>query len=291
MTTGATTPARGWTLRTLRPDEELRAVFGMSRDDIWIGGAHGTLLHTQDGGKHFQQARLDGDEAIVSIWAAKPDDVWVLGEHRVHRVDGGTLATLSVPLDYGQMDYRVEGRISGGSTSDVWIATGGEELVHTRDGGTSWTRVDFNGLGNSSDVWARSIAEIWVNLMFCVQHSSDSGATWTLMGGCGEDHYHVRGAGVRDVWVFTLYGPDVSVDNGLTWQGPEWQVGSPDLWRDVSPTGDGAAWGATTTGLWWGSSTGKWRRVLANGDLRALWASGPHDVWAVGSRGTILHGG
>jgi photosystem II stability/assembly factor-like uncharacterized protein len=255
---------------------------------VWIGGTRGTLLRTRDGGKTFARATLEGGEGVASIWALSPDDVWVVGEHRVHRLHAGTTrATLSVPLD-----NHGEARVSGSSASDVWIASG--ELAHTTDGGTSWTSIELG----TRDVWTHSASDVWVDVPFGVQHSTDAGARWapaTLLIS-EEDSFHVRGRGAAEVWIFgAMSGPSSSTDGGATWK-PQRLPGSGGklglvTWSDLWPSGVGAALAATSAGLWSGSATGPWRRVLATGEVSALWASGPGDVWAVGRRGTILHGG
>jgi hypothetical protein len=110
-----------------------------------------------------------------------------------------------------------------------------------------------------------------------------------------EDDFHLRGSGPGDVWIvgFAL-GPKHSVDGGATWQedgppnplGPGWK---PPFFSDFWSIGGGWAWTATNFGVWVRPGKTPWVRLLETGDMAALWASGPGDVWAVGRAGRVLH--
>ena len=285
-------PGARWTLRSAEGGEDLRAVFGTGRSDVWIGGAGGTLLRSGDGGKTFQRTRLEGGESIASIWAASPDVVWVLGEHHVHRIENDdTLATLSARLD-----NHGEGRVWGTTPADVWIASG--TLAHTGDGGASWVPVDLGSAAAATDVWARSPSDVWVTVPFGVRHSTDGGRTWapTTLLISVEDSFHVRGAGTADVWILgTIEGPAVSSDGGTSWKlqglGAR-RPGSvaPVTWADLWPTAS-TAWAATSAGVWSRSAGGPWQRALGTYDISAIWAREPGDVWAVGRGAIVLRGG
>ena len=295
--------AARWTGHASGTTETLVAVFGTSADDVWIGGERGTVLRTRDRGRTFRSFVLEGDEPVASIWGAGPDDVWVLGEHHVHRVlHGDTLATLSVKLDAEGRSGA--GRIRGASPADVWIAIGA--LVHTVDGGATWTsshgcrRVSgcMTGRAGAEEVWTSAPLDVWAaGPWFFVARSVDGGKTWehsTYTPGM-EDDFHLRGSGPGDVWIvgFAL-GPKHSVDGGATWQedgppnplGPGWK---PPFFSDFWSIGGGWAWTATNFGVWVRPGKTPWVRLLETGDMAALWASGPGDVWAVGRAGRVLH--
>lgn len=290
--TSAPRPSPRWTLRIAEAGADQRAVFGTSRSDVWIGSANGSLLRTRDGGTTFQRARLDDGEGVTSIWAVDPNDVWVLGEHHLHRIENGALlATLSARLD-----NHGHGRVWGVSANELWIASG--RLVHTDDSGASWTPLDLGAAQATSDVWARSRSDVWVEVPFGVLHGTDAGATWapTSLLISVEDSFHVRGAGASEVWIVGAFGgPAVSENGGASWRRselPSRRSGAPPTttWTDLWPTA-GAVWAATSAGLWSRMRSGPWQRALETRDVSSLWASGPNDVWAVGRMGQILHGG
>jgi hypothetical protein len=292
-----------WTAHASGTTEVLGVVFGTSADDVWIGGEQGTVLRTRDRGKTFRSFTLEGDEPVLSIWGAGPEDVWVLGQHAVHRVlHGDTLATLSVKLE-GE-GYGGAGHVRGTSAADVWLATGA--LVHTVDGGATWSSTHgcsrvlgcMPGRDGAADLWTSSPLDVWAaGFWFFVTHSVDGGKTWehaTYTPGMEED-FHLRGSGPGDVWIVGFHlGPTHSLDGGATWQeerppnpsGPSW---TPPFYNDFWSSGGGWAWAATNFGVWVRPGKTPWVRMLDTGDIAALWASGPGDLWAVGKAGRVLH--
>ncbi|HEY8090990.1 MAG TPA: hypothetical protein VIF09_24175, partial [Polyangiaceae bacterium] len=214
--TAASSKARGarWSTRSAGTTDALRAVFGTSRSDVWIGSDGGELLRTQDGGRTFWRADIGED--IVSLWGDGPDDVWVLGKRHAYRVRGGTrLARLSVEGDFS--------RIAGTSATDVWIAAG--ELLHTSDGGATFQHVDPDPhVRRTDEVWASSASDVWATVPFLVVHSGDGGRTWarTSLAISSEDDFRLRGS-PTDLWIIGYrLGPSRSTDGGLTWheEGP-----------------------------------------------------------------------
>ncbi|HEX3344555.1 MAG TPA: hypothetical protein VHS09_08265 [Polyangiaceae bacterium] len=272
-----------WSTRAPGTSEALHAIFGTGRGDVWIGGEEGTLLRTHDGGRTFARATVG--EAVVALWGAGPDDVWVLGRRHLYRVrQGNRLARLSVEADFH--------RLWGTSPADVWIAAG--VLVHTADGGTTFTRADPDPrTRRTDDVWASATAGVWATVPFSVVHSADAGKTWAhaSLPVASEDDFRLRGS-ATDAWIVGYRGgPWRSTDGGLTWRDdgppPVTDVTKARFWVDLWSTGD-RAWAVTSDAIWARSEKAPWARVLKTPKVEAVWASGPDDVWAVGDAGLVV---
>jgi photosystem II stability/assembly factor-like uncharacterized protein len=274
---------QGWTSCASGTTEKLVAVFGTSERDVWIGGDQGTVLRTGDRGNTF--ARTSLGEPVVAIWAAGPEDVWVVGAHHVHRVLRGTsLATLSVDGEF----YRA----SGTSALDVWIAGG--PLLHTADGGVTWSQPSPNNrVRGTEELYASSPLDVWASVVFGVVHSVDGGKTWqraTLVISV-EEAFRLRGS-ADDVWIVGYnIGPARSTDGGATWQNEDLPGLLPmavPFWTDLWSAGGGWAWAATSAGVWVRPGRLPWARILGADDIVAVWSTGPLDTWAVGQAGRIL---
>jgi photosystem II stability/assembly factor-like uncharacterized protein len=273
-----------WSTRAAGTGEALSAVFGTSRNDLWIGSDGGGLLRTKDGGRTFARAEIG--EAVVALWGAGPDDLWVLGKRHAYRVRGGTsLATLSV-----EGDFR---RVSGISATDVWIAAG--ELLHTTDGGATFRHADPDShVRRTDEVWAKSPTDVWATIPFGAVRSADGGRTWahSSLVVSSEDDFRLRGS-PTEIWIIGYrLGPSRSTDGGLTWReeglAPSTDVGRQRYWVDLWSTGSWA-WAATDKEILVRAGKTPWARSLDARGLRAIWAGGPDDVWAVGDAGMVLH--
>ena len=103
----------------------LRAAWGSSSTDLWVGGTDGTIYHSDGTG---WTAALTGLGSIARITGTSPTDVWTFGVDGAHHYDGATWTTYPPPGSLG---------FTGGAIVDgvVWALTddGIYRLV-----GTSW---------------------------------------------------------------------------------------------------------------------------------------------------------
>ena len=284
---------KGWRRLSFGTPSALGAisVSASNADDVWIVGTEGTILHTADHGKTFDQCPIAAREDLTSVWAASSDDVWILGrEHVFHIEKGSTLATLSVTLQThcGTGLNAVFGR----PPSDVWIANGA--LLHTKDGGTTWHDVQPCGAaledGCAAEI-AGAATELWTDCPFIAAGSHDGGATWPSSSWQPhtEEQMHVA-VSIDDVFVVGQNSGEVgrSVDHGVTWSMESLGKGPFDrhFWS-VWSAGHGWAW-ILADGVWGRHGTLPWVRELPEGMVRALGGRDEKDVWAVGDSGLIL---
>lgn len=161
-----TSTTRAWQWANPRPTgEALYGVGGTSKDDVWVVGAHGTVLHWD--GKILSAPYAGSWESTYKgVWTSGPNDVWVFGTRgssteivrwngtswsEQHGLDGRTLVTVSagsskrliVVTDDPQAETLWEYRRDSGS----WAALGESDPVITGTANDVW--VDANG-----DAWA-----------------------------------------------------------------------------------------------------------------------------------------
>ena len=68
-------------------DNHLLSVFGFSKDDIFVGGAEGTMLHFN--GEKWESMDLNGRWAIKIIWVATSDNLFAVAtDGRILHYDG-----------------------------------------------------------------------------------------------------------------------------------------------------------------------------------------------------------
>jgi photosystem II stability/assembly factor-like uncharacterized protein len=168
-------------------------------DHGWIVGQDGLILHTADGGKSWQRQKSGTDRYLFHVTALDRNRAWVVGDRSVFATttDGGkTWRTRK--LETGE---DVAGGISIATADpvfyDVWFAnamTGwisGEfgRLLHTTDGGRTWTEqhevlmgdeffdvLDLPTLFGMSFVNAREGIAVGIDAR--IARTWDGGTTW-----------------------------------------------------------------------------------------------------------------
>jgi photosystem II stability/assembly factor-like uncharacterized protein len=139
----------------------------------WAVGQHGTIVHTDDGGKTWkQQSNLKYDEGshLFGIHAIDSKTAWAVGEwgSRIFTRDGGRTwedHSLTISFDHPQfvwLDTRDQGRVRDGEKvyEDVglnnvyclpdrpekcWIVGEFGYIFNSEDMGVTWTRSEIEG--------------------------------------------------------------------------------------------------------------------------------------------------
>ena len=252
-----------WDGARLRPrasgtPEHLYALWGSGPDDVWAGGAKGTLLHKDSSGWTLQAAVTSED--LKFIWGSGPNDVWAGGEVGPFLHYDGTRWS-STPRPSAAPFTR----IWGASSSDVWVMA--------------------SGWGNG--VW-RWNGAAWNEVSFSVPNVIENTALYSLWG-----------SGPNDVWL-------LGIDNDwqasvFHWDGAQW--GSPHVFAGVKEfAGRKSIWASGPNDVWAAIADGELRHFdgtswsepapgpLPSGHyVHAFGGPGAAQVWAVGSRGLVLH--
>lgn len=306
-----------WSVVASGTAQELYRVWGSGPSDVWAVGARGTILHWNCAAWSVVTSGTAQD--LYGVWGSGPSDVWAVGaQGTILHFDGSAWspATSDTPLSSGV--YGVWGSGAG----DVWAVGDEGTLLHWN--GSTWsntgsalpsgTTQTFNGVWGSgpADVWAvgspsckaAGFGQICSNGN--VQHWN--GSAWSVapigtnrglagVWGSGPDDVWAVGAGSPGALILHSYGSAWSVvspsnlnyaANGVWGSGPSdvWVVGFAGLF---GAQGRGGPLLPTGTILHWNGCD--WSAAVMNSalSLRAVWGSGPGDVWAVGSAGAILH--
>ena len=253
----------------------------------WAVGTAGAIRHSVDGGATWAAQALGTKTAFEQVEAPSARDAWVLGTTRPPGGDsvfmrtsdaGASWTTISPPKAFWPLTMRF---LSG---QEGWAAGWGPkvaEVVHTEDGGTTWTRTALKGAGGALLPLAMDFTDaqhgwlvgtLFSNGSSLVLRTQDGGATWALAADAFRDEM--------------LSGVDfIDQDHG-------WVAG-----QDVWSTGDGGAtWKRDVAGFGWGSAVAAvdaghvWAGADGYGIVSTVDAAGdtaPPTTMSVGARGWV----
>lgn len=245
------------------------SIWGSSDNNIWSGGAAGTLQRWD--GTRWTRIPVVYSGAITSIYGSGANDVWFGREDGDYLRWDGSRLSLNVINSIGT----VRG-IWGASATNYWII-GSEGLAH----GTA-----LSNAASGNAIWGSSSSDLWVvSDKGRAVHSG--GFLWTSVATTtGEDLLSVSGSGSRDVWAVGTNGTILHY-NGTAFS----KVPSPKTTTlfAVASRGPSDAWiaGADGTILHWDGSS--WVAVTSptTQSLLGVWL-GPSSVWMVGVNGVTI---
>ena len=215
-----------------KQDLTLFDVFFVSKDEGWVSGAAGTILHTKDGGNSWT-AELGGDpqsqgEELKHLFFTNATHGWAQSWNTMFRSTDG------------ENWQQVSGDFRGDAffVSDVkGFRTVGGRMYATQNGGTSWKEVfachakmEVEGLTQekSCDVWVLQFPSARVGYAMgdkrIVEKTEDGGASWKVLVGPEEpDDQRVWAAFFldEDTGYAARSGTNLyrTTDGGQTWQG------------------------------------------------------------------------
>jgi photosystem II stability/assembly factor-like uncharacterized protein len=265
----APTGAPAWRWENPRiPVADLNGVWGSSLTDVYAVGERGTILHTRDGGRTWSVEGSGTTNDLYAVWGSGADDVFVVGYLGtiLHSTDGGSTWT---PQQSGK--WKNLNGVWGSGKGDVYITdhTGG--VLHSTDSGATW-KGRKSGADELHGIWGRGKDDIY---LVGNDHTND---------GCGKGDDHCMGYTPRGAVLH-------STDGGKTWS------------HETTKTVPHAIWGTGPHRFIAGSAELELHDTLHHVDdddettdsapidkyMFALWGTGPGDVFAVGTEGTILH--
>ncbi|MEV2243332.1 oxidoreductase [Streptomyces sp. NPDC049970] len=253
--------ARGWTLTGTGTDARFRGLAAVGRDAAWVAGSGGTVLRTEDGGRHWldvSPAAADGLEfRDIEAFDRRRAVALAIGEGEASRVfrteDAGRTWAESFRNDDSRAFYDCltffDSR-HGLAMSDP--VDGRFRILSTSDGGRSWRVLPDAGMpaaqpgeagfaasgqclvsAGRGDVWLATGGAATARLL----HSRDRGLNWTETAAgipAGDPARGVFGVAFRDRTHGIAVGGDYREDQA-----------SPDA---ASVTGDGGrSWHRATT--------------------------------------------
>jgi hypothetical protein len=121
---GAVAP--GWIGIDSQTKQDLLAVWGSSKDDIWTVGRRGTIRRYLAGAPSWEVVQAGATEDLHGVWGSAEDDVWVVGDYgTILHFDGTGWQISKAALPVGVKPHLYG--VWGSAKDDVWIV--GEGIV------------------------------------------------------------------------------------------------------------------------------------------------------------------
>jgi hypothetical protein len=269
----------------------LYSVWGSSATDVWVVGVDAGVLHND--GIGWSASPL-GTGPLICVHGTGPNDVWAVGWTDTLHYDGHAWSDRSLGLDAGLVTVWAR------TTDDVWGASEDDTLYHwSPASGWTWSYKLSSDSELSPDFrvsfWGSGPGDVYAGGWGVPAHFD--GGTWGPVptktslgiGSPFEAGAHFWGTGPNNVYGDVGNGEIFIWDGSGTWQfisklggvTPIGIAGSGpnDVWvidREYSGAfhWDGAQWTMTQLPTSW---------------LHSLTVPDPHNVWAVGDNGQILH--
>jgi photosystem II stability/assembly factor-like uncharacterized protein len=221
----STTGGAAWTPAHVADVVHPSVVHFVGTSDGWAGsgaygGTTGKLIHTTDGGRHWQ-VQLSGPSVSALSFADLENGWAIVGGAVYHTTDGGAdwAPQASAPQTTWVTALTAQSAVVG-APATYWRIGG---LSHTSDGGVTWqsdvsAADDYFGtlaglqFVDASHGWA-------VGSSGGILATTDSGATWTAQSsGTTQDLTGVHFAGPANGWAVGLQGAIVHTsDGGVSW--------------------------------------------------------------------------
>ncbi len=271
----------------------LRAIWGRSASELWIGGDEGLYHGTgpSPGAITFAPSALEGGArvSIRSIWGASASDVWAVGERAddevasgavLHLVDGGATWALD-PASANGIAYS---HVWGSPGAGVWIAgqrpMPGERppwwppelevaVLQRSPGANAFAEAAVPGLPEPDPAAGR------MESIYAAAATSDT--TMLVLGRIGAGRPALWRAATADggktfTWTYAFDGGYVDpVYRGVS------GVAANDVWA-VGDYGRVRHWNGTE----WSPAAITVTKMPVVDPFRAVWTGGTSDVWFVG---------
>ncbi len=232
------------------PRDKFYDVAFVGKDNVWIVGYPGKILHSPDGGKTWELQPGGVDEALFAVSFVDTFTGWIVGRSGIvlHTENGGdTWQTQNSGIKEPLFDVYFVDKKEG------WAVGYFGTIIHTQDGGKSWRRQQIEGDASLNGVSFVGRQEGWIaGESGYILHTADGGENWVN-----------QESGVKS----TLF--DISFIDKMN----GWAVGSKGA---ILQTEDGGkSWEAEESGV--------------EDHLLGIFFRGDK-LWLVGMNGTVLKG-
>lgn len=107
----------------------LRAVWGASPTEVWVGGESGLVLHGEEsaGATTFTPVAIDTSQTVTRIRGSSPADVWLLADGAYHLTaatagSASPFVAVTVPSSFGDAVAFTRITAVWGTAADTWFA-------------------------------------------------------------------------------------------------------------------------------------------------------------------------
>jgi hypothetical protein len=147
----------GWTAQTL-PNGlcncQFFSVWGSGPADIYVTGALGILLHTDNKGVNWSALSTGRNDFYTGIWGSGPMDVYLVGPAGIyHSTDAG--------LTWPKIVQGSFNAIWGSGPNDVYAVGSPGLIVHSTDGGRTFPVEPSNTNSALTSVWGSGPSDVW----------------------------------------------------------------------------------------------------------------------------------
>jgi photosystem II stability/assembly factor-like uncharacterized protein len=223
LVAGVATASPKW--QQLQSPPAAKQIWGSGPTDLYAVGAS-ALYHSSDRGASW--SAVAGVGGVHGVWGTSPNDVWAISDRSVsHSIDGGGAVWTPKTLDTLGFAAVMEG-MWGSSTSELYVFGGDRAsdevfhaaILHSRDGGATWTRETVPGDTTSiTAMWGSTASDVYaVGKQGAILHSTGSG-TWQVQRTASAGLSGVWGSSATDVYAVGARGLILnSADHGKTWR-------------------------------------------------------------------------
>ncbi len=282
---------RGWEKLNPQVVKDINDVFFINSSEGWIVGSSGTILHTVDGGVHWEIQQTNPSYFLQSVWFQNDSSGWIAGNAGIllsTSDKGKNWSASGSPLSTNYIDIMFCDATNG------WIV--GEEgiILHSVDGGKHW---QYQHAGVQEPILSVSFTDPnngWLAGTFSpgwLSHTSNSGTDWVnMMQPMEKLTYDVFFVSPYRGWVGTdgmlLFSDDV----GETWT-EQPLPGDAGNVVDIFFVNDTLGWCITEKQVFATEDAGKtWLMQLqlgGNDYLTAVHFTDPQHGWVVGRKGLV----
>ncbi len=199
----------GWCWQSPLPSgADLTAVNAVSDQIAWVAGGSGSVLHTSDGGAHWQPSYpvpLGGRAPdFLTIKAADANTAWAVAADGSfwNTSDGGTSWNAQRPAS--ALSLR---SVASTDSTHAWATAGGNSILSTTDGGAHWSQNGIPSLAAGAQVSA--VAALDASNVFAV----GSGVSFGASSG---DGFEVESSNAGAQWSTPLALQPPSGGSGVT---------------------------------------------------------------------------
>jgi photosystem II stability/assembly factor-like uncharacterized protein len=127
-----------WLIKESGTQAGLYGICMCDEEKVWAVGQNGTILYTTDGGSKWTSQVSDSDRSLNTVFAVNDQNCFVAGDNgdQFLTTDGGQSWISKSTGFHDPVNLRF-----AGFTDDLhgWAADDGSQIVHTGDGGITWT--------------------------------------------------------------------------------------------------------------------------------------------------------
>ncbi|WP_394821710.1 hypothetical protein [Pendulispora albinea] len=254
-------------------------------NDILFVGAKGTVVRWD--GTRALAASSGTTNDLRRAWASGPSDAWLVGAKGTVLHGDGRSTWTAVPSGTTKTLYGVW----GSRADDVWIAGAGGTLLHAVGG--QLQSVPSSTTNDLFDIWGTGPSDIWAaGADSTIVHFDGNAWTTVTSTPSSPSFLSIRGTGPTDIYVA---GGDLLKGTGIIrhYDGSQWGAPftSQELVQSVWSGRPGEAWAVTKTGSVLRYQASQWATfgTLPVQSLLGVVGTGPNDVWAFGTEGSIVH--